>query len=113
MKTKAEAVTQTLYLWAIPHSEWHRENYPDDGLFKYEISDSSSQWRKGSVMLLEQEVTINVPEGIDLVEKAVETLKAEQVKVRNDAKAAVEDIQKQINNLLLLTHQDDSIVAEL
>lgn len=114
MKTKEETVTQTVYLWAVPHSQWHREHFPDDGPFNYVITDSDYHYTTGSVKLLEHEVTLNVPAGIDLLQKAVETLKEEQVRVKTEANQKCNELQEQINSLLLLSHNpepDDTVVA--
>ena len=103
MKTETTKVTTTLQLWAIPRSEYYIETHPEELPFRYEARTEKC-WQDGAVKLHEEEVTVWVPEGIDLLEKAVETLKDEIKDVKKTADERVEDLQQQINNLLMLEY---------
>lgn len=102
MKTVDELVEGKMQVWAIP------DKYPDEGEppFRYVVRDNiGSPYQDGAVMVKEQDVTIRVPAGIDLLEKAIETLKGEIKTTRADAEVRVNNLQEQINNLLLLEHK--------
>ena len=107
--TEETPVTETVQLWAVPHSSWHRENYPDDNPFYFSMR-TDEPYGDGNILLDEQEVTLTVPAGIDFREKAIETLENEVQKVRREAKERCEALHEQINKLLLLAHQPDDDV---
>ena len=115
--TEKTPVTETIQLWAMPQSQWHRENYPEDNPFRYEMR-TDEPYGEGNILLDEQELTLYVPAGIDLREKAVETLQAEVARIRREASEQCEKLQEQINSLRLLAHmpeeaEDDSIVQSV
>ena len=94
----------------------------DGGPFKYEITNSGSyHWKSGAVCVYEQDVTVDVPAGIDLISKAFDTLNAAKVQAQVDYNQRIMDIDKQIHQLLMLTHQpepqpednDHDLVGEL
>lgn len=110
MKTETTKVTETLQIWAIPQSDYWRENHPDELPFRYAIK-THSPYEDGAVKVCEQEVTLWVPEGVDLLEKAIETLQGEIKEEKIRHKDRVDQLQKQINSLLLLEHQVDPEVV--
>jgi hypothetical protein len=72
MKSVAQAVTGKVHVWAVPKNP----DYDDmsEGPFKYEITNSGSyHWKTGAVCILESDVTVQVPAGIDLISKAFGT----------------------------------------
>lgn len=106
MKSTAQAVTGTVYVWAVPKNP----NYDDlsEGPFKYETSSSGSyHWKPGAVCVFEQEVTINVPAGIDMISMAFKTLEAAKVQAQVYYNQRIMEIDKQISQLLMLTHQPE------
>lgn len=103
MKTTQETITQELQIWAMPVSDWHRENYPDKPPFTYQVC-TDKPWASGAVLVHTVPVTLVVPEGIDLTSKAVETLKEAIKETKDEAVAKVERLEKQISNLLMLEH---------
>jgi len=106
MKSVAKTIEGKVFVWALPKDA----SYEDmtDGPFKYEISQSSSyHWKTGAVMIHEQDVVVNVPAGIDLISKAFETLEAAKVEAQVEYNKKIMEIDKQIQGLLMLTHQPD------
>jgi hypothetical protein len=106
MKTERTQVTNNLQVWAIPRSAWHMEQYPKDLPFSYEIL-RGSPYTNGSVLVHEEEITMLVPAGIDLVERAVLTLKDQMDLIQKDADERIQEIQEQINSMLLISHVSD------
>ena len=113
MKTERTIVTQTLKVWAIPHSKWVREHSPSPIPFDFEVRTGSA-WEDGAVMVHEQEVMLVVPAGIDLLAATIATLQAAIRATRAEAEKKCTDLDEQIRGLLMLTHQpkeDESVVS--
>ena len=104
MITEKTNLEQTLQIWAMPQSDWFRENHPDEAPFYYEVR-TDKPWQTGAVMVHEQSVILTVPEGIDVTRAAITTLEAAIKETQAEAEKRVEDLKKQISNLLMLTHQ--------
>ena len=104
MKTKRTEVVQKMAIWAIPKSDYEiEESAPGEMPFKYQIMTSGgSPWQDGSVKVHEKEITMYVPAGLDLLEKAVETLKEQIKETRAEAQSKIYKYEAQINNLLLI-----------
>ena len=102
MKTKRTEVNCTLAIWAIPNSYKDEEGTLP---FDYKVKlGNETPWQDGSVKITESEQIVYVPAGIDLLEKAIETLKGEIQKTRADAQKTVEKYEKQMESLLQLTY---------
>ena len=103
--TKAETVTGTVYIWAIPLSQWEitEEDKAKGRLFKYAISTCDNLYIQGSVLVHEVCFSAQVPAGLNLVEKAVETLEASIAKKREEFLKEEASLREQIKGLLLLT----------
>lgn len=113
MKTEKTELTQSLKIWAIPQSKWHREHYPDDPPFFFEIRTGKA-WEDGAVCVHEEEVALTIPAGIDLTQAGVATLQDAITETRADCEKKVGELQEKINSLLLLEHKpvDLEVVAE-
>lgn len=105
MLTKKEKVQGTAFVWALPTSEWERTNNPDVGVFKYRIDTSTSRYESGAVKVCEFEVEMEVPAGINLLQRAIETLNEEKTRVLGEAQKRAMEIQEQINGLLMIGHE--------
>lgn len=106
MKSIAQSVKGKVHVWALPKNK----DYDDmsEGPFKYEITNSGSyHWKTGAVCVFEQEVTVEVPAGIDLISKAFDTLNAAKVQAQVDYNQRIMELDKQIHQLLMLTHQPE------
>lgn len=102
MITKREKVAGKAYVWAIPTCQWERQNDPEMGMFKYQVSTNDHMYYSGSVKVCEHEVELTVPAGINLLERAVATLNEEKLRVLGDAQKKAMEIQEEINKLLML-----------
>lgn len=103
-KTKQETVIGNVQIWAVPRSQYYMDENPNAIPFRYELS-TSRMWATGAVKVHEDDIAMVVPEGIDLLTKAVDTMKEEIAVTRADAQKKVEEIQERINSLLLLEYQ--------
>lgn len=103
MKTQSVNVAGKVSVWAVPTTEWERSNDPTLGVFRYEIS-TGTVWQDGAVRVCDGDVSVPVPEGVDLLARAIETLEEkidERRRVYMEDKKRLED---QISRLRLLEH---------
>lgn len=101
MFTKKEPVTGSVYIWAIPSSQWARENDPTTPPFRYELH-TGNPWQNGAVRVSEHEVTLIVPPGVNLLAAAVETLEARKKEAMDTYARTVKELDDQIRGLLML-----------
>jgi len=107
MKSSNVSVTKPVYVWAIPKNPDYDDMEGD--LFKYEFGNSGSyHWHNAAVCVYEQDVTIEVPAGIDMLGKAVETIDAKIVQAEVEFNNRVSELNKQKQQLLFLTHQPEN-----
>lgn len=104
MKTVETKVTETLQIWAIPHSKYHRESFPEDPPFFYSVR-TDKPWDSGAVKVNEEEITFTIPAGIDITTAAVDTLKAAIAEIELDTATKIAELREQIKGLLQLTYQ--------
>ena len=113
MRTKETPFTQKLNVWAVPRGVYEIEQNPNIDPFKFSVSTDNSNWETGAVNVYSTEVTITVPAGIDLTQKAVETLEEALKQREADHYLTMQNIRQQISNLLLLTHRPEGDGTEI
>ena len=119
MKTQLTKVDGKAYIWAVPKGEYTlgqeiREN--GDSMvgicpFKYDVTCNESDWRSDSVLVAEFDIVGTVPAGIDLVLKAVETLRNQIVTIQAEAEKEVAKIEEKIRKLALIEYKPE-VVSE-
>lgn len=98
--TKAELVKKTGAIWALPKYDPKPGEFP----FAYELSDSPTyHWQKGAIMVAEVELSAAVPAGIDLFQRALETLTIKESEALKKYNEEIEFIKKERSKLLLLS----------
>ena len=105
--TKRTPITRTIKIWAIPKS------YPEEGEepFTFEIR-TDRPWATGAVMIHEEEVTLVIPDGINLIAKAVETLEAAKREKTDDYVRDLKDLDRRIDDLKLISYTPSEEVAD-
>lgn len=104
MKTKREKVSGTAAVWALPRTEWEIEQSDDGRPFRYTIKTETA-WQDGAVKVCEFDAETYIPEGLDLVAKAIETMQEKIETIQKRAEQEVGDLITQISSLRLLEHQ--------
>lgn len=100
--TTRQKVEGEIAIWAVP--KYNPE--PDVDPFEYELfSGSNKPWRDGAVKVNTETVTLHLPGGLNLVQKAVETLREAQVEIQTEATKNVAALEERIRELGLLTYQ--------
>ena len=101
--TKAELVKQTGGIWALPKYDPKPGEFP----FRYELSNSSTcHWQRGAILVAEVELSAAVPAGIDLFQRALETLTIKEQEALNKYNEEIEALKKERSKLLLLSGPD-------
>lgn len=111
MITKHTKVNGTASVWAVPTSEYERKNDPSVGMFRYEITERA--WATGAVKVKEYDITLQVPAGINLLERAIATLEEERTRVLGEAQKKAMELEKEIQKLLLLGGPSNTSEGEL
>lgn len=112
--TKHEVVPVELNLWAIPLNEYEKEDYPEGTLFRYTLYNTDNQpWREGAVMVQTQYHSFEVPAGVNLYEKAMETLETAKADVYKEAARQADRIQEKIDSLKLIAAPAPKDVQEI
>lgn len=102
MFTKSEAVTGTVYIWALPCTRYEMEEDPNRFPFKYELH-TNTPWQAGAVRVSEHTVTLTTPAGINLLTAALETLEAKKKEAFDYYARQVAELDKEIKQLMLLS----------
>lgn len=105
--TKATRVEGVVSIWAVPKAEY-QITVDEPELFYYEIR-TDKPWQSGAVQVLEDNVSMMVPAGIDLRKQAVDTLREAKQEVMRNATEALEALDKKIETMLCIEHQDQCI----
>lgn len=101
MKTKETEVTGSVTVYAIPSG---KKDAPFDYKIYDDTCDLSSEHR---IKVHSTEIVIILPAGINLVEKAIETLEEKRAKAREEYYREDTRLQNEINKFLQLTHQPE------
>jgi len=104
MKTEREKIVGMAAVWALPRTDWEIEQSENGRAFKYCIKTDTA-WQDGAVKVCEFDAEAWIPEGLDLVAKAIETMQEKINKIEANAKKEVEDLMSQIASLQLIELQ--------
>jgi hypothetical protein len=100
IKTKAEVITSTIGLWAIPRSPDCLE--PGEFPFSYELYGTTTHWRNTAIFIASVPISAEVPEGLDLLTMAHQTLDQRAEHAREKYDNEMERIAKDRKSLYLL-----------
>jgi len=108
MKTEKTTVTGTIYVFAKAKSDYVLENLePGELPFTYEIK-SYDYGDESCVRLHEQQISITVPDGIDITMECVKNLNERIEAVEEKAKRDVADLQARIKAIALIEYKPDA-----
>lgn len=104
MKTEREKISGMASVWALPRTTWEIEQSEDGRAFKY-IVKTDTAWQDGAVKVCDFNVDTWIPDGIDLVEKAIETMQEKINSIQKNAQKEVDNLLEQIKSMQLIEHQ--------
>jgi hypothetical protein len=102
MKTTAQSFTQKLIVWAIPKT--HDLSLDEDPCYYECRQENDRPWSSGAINIMEHEVIVDVPEGIDFTAKAISTLEAAIEETQAIAQRQVNNLQTQLDAMLQIEH---------
>lgn len=102
--TKGETKRETMDIWAIPRdARYYTRDEIQQGPFEYSLRRVGDiPWSAGAVKVNTIEVGYTIPAGINLLQKAIETLEEKKSKAYEDYLDNVRELDAQINQLKLL-----------
>jgi hypothetical protein len=107
--TKAQTIEAKIGLWAIPISAPEEGEFP----FRYELHGVSSHpthWRDEAILLAVVPITAEVPEGVDLFVKCVETLDVQATEALVTYTRRMEEIEERRKVLLRISHEPTTLI---
>lgn len=100
IKTTKTTVEKKGGIWALPKYEPKPGEFP----FTYELSDSATyHWRNNAILVSEVTITAEVPEGVDLFARAVETVSVKEAEALRQYNDTMRQLAEMRNSLLLLS----------
>jgi hypothetical protein len=99
--TEHERISGEVEVWAVPVDQYTAEE--TGRLFEYEIRTYRS-FDDGAVKVCTDTITVDVPGGINLIEKAIETLDEKAAEHLKEYQEALKEIEHKKSQLLMLTH---------
>lgn len=116
-KTERTCVEGTVGIWAVPKTDWEMDTEREEGVsnplpFKFQLS-TGTVYTTGAIKLHEVEVSAWLPDGIDLLQAALKTLKEEMEHERASHDMKMADLQRRMDSLLLLTHDPEEDVIDV
>lgn len=104
MITKPEKVVGKAAIWAIPLSDWERQRRKTEDRFEYQIC-THTPYQTGAVKVADVEVSAMLPGGINLYQRAIQTLEEAKEERKRTYNEEISRINEQINSLLQLSWQ--------
>ena len=122
LHTESQQVTGLVSVWAVPKARWQIEEEVEDGNprpfpFRFILS-TSRVWEEGAVELTQKEISIYLPDGIDLLQAAMDTLRRAKSQILAEAEKKCQEIDEQMQRLMMITYQpqpadEDALEGEI
>jgi hypothetical protein len=117
MKSTPATIKAKVYVFAEPKTKYQLENLePGELAYRYVVK-SYDFGNEDSVRLLEHEIEVAVPGGIDITSACIQNLKERIDAIEKDAKKEIEDLEQRILDLALIEYrpepEDDGPIAHV
>lgn len=106
--TKKETVTEVVSLWAVPRRSPKIGEFP----FEYEVrgtGEHATHWSDAAILLGRFPVTAEVPDGVDLYAKCLETLDHQAKDAMATYSQRIQEIDKRRESLIMLAHTPETV----
>lgn len=108
MRTEKQTLRTTVYVYAQAKSKYAIDMLkPGELPYEYRVKDFD-YGDESSVRIMEHEILIPIPDGIDITTKCIENLREKIIAVEKEAKKQVKDLEERIRNLALIEYQPES-----
>jgi hypothetical protein len=109
MITDLERITRTVYVYAKAKTKFQIERLdPDESPFEYVVKDYD-YGDESQVRIMEVDVDIIIPSGIDLTRACIENLREKIGAVEKEAKEKVADLEDRIRKLALIEYRPNDV----
>jgi hypothetical protein len=105
--TKETECTGEVSVFAKPN-DFYNPNDPEDQAFTYILREGTSHWNDRCVLIVTHPVTLPIPAGVNLVEKAVQTLHNKIAEKRAELAQDIAKLEEEIAKLTMITYQPSS-----
>lgn len=113
MKTELTTVNGTMYVYAIPKTEYEIEKLDDNELpFSYVLRSFDFHSDDDAVRVCEFPCTGVVPAGIDLVMQAITGMKERQLEIQKEADRKISRLETRIKALALIEYKPAEQAAD-
>lgn len=107
MKTEAETIERTVYVFAEAKSQHQLDNLdPGELPFEYKVKQYD-YGDESCVRVHEQQISVHIPAGIDLTLECVKNLEEKIVSVQKNADDEIADLRTRIKALALIEYKPD------
>jgi len=108
MKTEAQLLRTTVYVFAKAKTQYEIDNLkPGELPWEYRVKDYD-YGDETSVRIMEHEIIVPIPEGIDITRECVKNLREKIIAVEEKAKKDIKDLNDRIAKLALIEYQPES-----
>lgn len=112
MKTARTVIHDTVYIFAETKSQYALDNLdPGELPFTYKVQ-SYDLGDENRVRICEQEVSITIPDGIDITLECIKNLQERIETVEKDAAKKVANLKERIKNLALIEYKPAEVNAD-
>jgi len=107
--TKKELLENKIGLWALPIHD------PDEGEFPfryemYGVGEHPTHWRDAAIFLGAFPIAVEVPEGVDLFSKCLETLDLQATEALVTYNMRMKEIEENRKALMRISHEKVTVV---
>lgn len=109
MKTERETFKTSVYVYAKSKSKYQLDRLePGEKPYEYEVK-GYDYGDENSVRIMEHEILVPIPEGIDITQECIKNLKEKIDAVEKEAKKQVKDLEERIRNLALIEYRPSDL----
>ena len=106
MLTKEKTITRKVHIFAIPIASHALEEGGDP--FTYEVYPYENHYDENAVRVMEHEVTVTIPAGLNLVSLAIDTLESLKEKEETSYNIRVNALDSRIKDLLRISYDEEA-----
>jgi hypothetical protein len=108
--TTKETLTETVSLWAVPRRSPKIGEFP----FEYVVhgtGEYATHWNDSAILLGRFPISMEVPDGVDLYAKCLETLDHQAKDAMATYSQRMQEIDKRRESLLMLAHTPEPVTV--
>jgi hypothetical protein len=105
MKTTKQTITRNIYVFAEAKTKYQLKNLaPGELPFDYKLK-AYDYGDESCVRIMEQPISVVIPEGIDITLECVKNLQEKIDAIRKDSAERIKELEERIRNLTLIEYR--------